>query len=96
MDNNLSDTPYENLDLDGKIEMIKENIEILTRQAADEANKYIRGNNITSRILTQKQKLELREIANKYTKYIANMKIQLKALEAEKEDKQAKEQQNKN
>ena len=31
MDNNLSDTPYENLDLDGKIEMIKENIEILTR-----------------------------------------------------------------
>lgn len=96
MDNNLSDTPYENLDLDGKIEMIKENIEILTRQAADEANKYIIGNNITSRILTQKQKLELREIANKYTKYIANMKIQLKALEAEKEDKQAKEQQNKN
>ena len=76
--------------------LIKENIEILTRQAADEANKYIIGNNITSRILTQKQKLELREIANKYTKYIANMKIQLKALEAEKEDKQAKEQQNKN
>ncbi|MGN1258700.1 MAG: hypothetical protein ACI4T8_00460 [Christensenellales bacterium] len=96
MDNNLSDTPYDNLGLDGKIEMIKENIEILTRQAADEANKYIIGNNITSRILTQKQKLELREIANKYTKYIANMKIQLKALEAEKEDKQAKEQQNKN
>lgn len=79
-DNTESQVPYDDLDLDGKINMIEENIRILEEAVSEKTEEYIKSNNITSRVLTKKQQSGLEKIADEYTEYIANMKIQLREL----------------
>lgn len=83
-DNAESQVPYDELDLDGKIEMIEENIRLLEEEASKKAEEYIKSNKIISRVLTKKQQEDLKKIADEYTLYIANMKIQLRELKEQK------------